>query len=313
MGRFDQRQSQVRAGSGDSFQTTTKKINRPVWGIVFWPYVPREPIPELPRNTPLFNLDVFSLNVRFAEKGAAGPSGMACDHFRPFLDSNPDMHLLFVVGELFFRGQIPHDIVQLVKLGVMMALRKKDGVVRGIVAGEKVFRRPVARTIAQQFSSAATAATVPFQDVLSTRAGCECVSHALQNICELDENATVTSIDGASAYEFPGGPCCWGWNEFLEAEQHHHLCDCSTPNRQRTSGKMMTEWFTQFFMGKAVSRETPSCHSCSASASIQHWKRFNGGFVRVNDISRSWMTCVWCHSWTGHGTHTTWRSKRCGR
>ena len=61
---------------------------------------------------------------------------------------------------------------------------------------------------------------------------------------------------------FPGGPCCWGWNEFLEAEPHHHLCDCSTPNLQRISGKIMMEWFTQSVKGKAVSRETPSLLFC---------------------------------------------------
>ena len=65
------------------------------------------------------------------------------------------------------------------------------------------------------------------------------------------------------------------------------------------------EWFTQSVKGKAVSRVTPSCHSYSASASTQHWKRFNGGCVRMNDFSRTWMTCVWCHSRTGHGMHTT--------
>ena len=164
---------------------------------------PREPIPELPRDTPLFNLDekMFNRNVRSAKKGAAaGPLGMTCDHLRPLLDSNPNMHLLFVVGEMFSRGQIPHNIVQLVKLGRMTALRKKDGGVRGIVAGE-VIRRLVARTIAQQLNSAAAPATAPFQYALTTRAGCECVSHELQAICELDETATVTSIDGVSAYD----------------------------------------------------------------------------------------------------------------
>ena len=113
---------------------------------------------------------------------------MTRDHLRPLLDSNSDM--LFVGGEMFSRGQIPHDIEQLVKLGG----------VRGIVARE-VIRRKVARTIAQQLNSAAAAATAPFQHALTTRAGCECVSHALQAICELDENATVTSIDGVSAYD----------------------------------------------------------------------------------------------------------------
>ena len=82
----------------------------------------------------------------------------------------------------------------------MTALRKKDGGVRGIVAGE-VIRRLVSRTVAQQLSPAVAAATAPFQYALTTRAGCECVSHALQAICDLDESATVTSIDGISAFD----------------------------------------------------------------------------------------------------------------
>ena len=45
--------------------------------------VPREPVFDLPRDTPLFNLDetVFGHNVRSARRGAAGgPSGITCDH-----------------------------------------------------------------------------------------------------------------------------------------------------------------------------------------------------------------------------------------
>ena len=58
-----------------------------------------------------------------------------------------------------------------------------------------------ARTMAQQLGPTIETATTPFQYALSTRAGCECVSHALQAICELGEDATVTSIDGISAYD----------------------------------------------------------------------------------------------------------------
>ena len=43
------------------------------------------------------------------------------------------------------------------------------------------------------------AATVPFQDALSTRSGCECVAHALQVVTELDPKATITTICGISA------------------------------------------------------------------------------------------------------------------
>ena len=53
----------------------------------------------------------------------------------------------------------------------------------------------------KQLSDAALAATSPFQYALSTRAGCECISHALQSLSELDPNATVLSNDGIGAFD----------------------------------------------------------------------------------------------------------------
>ena len=37
--------------------------------------------------------------------------------------------------------------------------------------------------------------------VLSTRSGCECVAHVLQTLTELDEDATIVSVDGIGAYD----------------------------------------------------------------------------------------------------------------
>ena len=71
---------------------------------------------------------------------------------------------------------------------------------RGIVAGD-IVRRLVARTISQQLAERVQAATAPFQYALSTRAGCECVAHALQGITEISATATITSIDGISAFD----------------------------------------------------------------------------------------------------------------
>ena len=67
----------------------------------------------------------------------------------------------------------------------MTALPKPNGGVRGIVSGD-VLRRLVARTMAQQLGPAVKAATAPHQYALSTRAGCECIAHALQGLCELN-------------------------------------------------------------------------------------------------------------------------------
>ena len=62
-------------------------------------------------------------------------------------------------------------------------------------------RRLVARTMAKQIAKKAEKATAPFQYALTTKAGCECVAHILQTITDMDERATVVSIDGVGAYD----------------------------------------------------------------------------------------------------------------
>ena len=85
-------------------------------------------------------------------------------------------------------------------MGRLTALQKPNGGVRGIVAGD-VFRRLVARFIAQQFGPAIERATSPFQYALSTREGTECIAHAIQALTDLDPSATVLSIDGIGAFD----------------------------------------------------------------------------------------------------------------
>ena len=98
------------------------------------------------------------------------------------------------------RAQVLPSVRDTVRLGWFTTLQKPDGGVRGIVAGD-VVRRLVARTMSQQMMEAVQGATAPFQYVLATRAGCECVAHALQGITELNPRATVTSIDGISVFD----------------------------------------------------------------------------------------------------------------
>ena len=62
-------------------------------------------------------------------------------------------------------------------------------------------RRLVARTMAKQVAKKAEEAIAPFQYALTTKAGCECVAHILQTITDLDNRATVVSIDGVGAYD----------------------------------------------------------------------------------------------------------------
>ena len=44
--------------------------------------------------------------------------------------------------------------------------------------------------------------TAPFQCALRTRAGCECASHVLQTLTDLDPTATILSLDGVGAFDF---------------------------------------------------------------------------------------------------------------
>ena len=79
-------------------------------------------------------------------------------------------------------------------------LTKPTGGVRALVMGD-VFRRLVARTLAQQFGEAFREACAPFQYALSTRAGPEAVVRALRVATETDPRTTVLSIDGIGAYD----------------------------------------------------------------------------------------------------------------
>ena len=114
-----------------------------------------------------FDLDVdkFLHNLRTARKGCAGGfSGMMAEHLKVGLESP------VLVGEVacqFARARMPAEVVQAIRLGRITALQKPDGGVRGIVVGD-VFRRLIARTMAQQFSKFAEG-THPFQCAPSTR------------------------------------------------------------------------------------------------------------------------------------------------
>ena len=68
--------------------------------------------------------------------------------------------------------------------------------ITGGSGGIDVFRRIIARRIAKQCAVAGEKATAPFQYALRTRAGCECVSHVLQTLIDVDPTTTILSLDG---------------------------------------------------------------------------------------------------------------------
>ena len=205
--------------------------------------------------------DRFLKNLRCARRGAAaGSSGLISEHLRPILDSARDSELLWKFGQSFARGQVLAEILPLVRLGRVTALRKPSGGIRGIVVGD-VFRR-LARTIAQQINPAVEQATAPFQYVLTTRAGVECVAHVIQFLTDLDQQATVLSVDGVGAFDLISraeiiqgdgaekgdplmpAPLRSGPAQSLGRHQRRHLCRVSSgargPHSHLDEGTVMT-------------------------------------------------------------------------
>ena len=154
--------------------------------------------PEIP-----FQLDqgLPVKNLKSARRGAAGgPSGMTAEHLRPLLDSEADCEKFWFLCQAFAQAHIPEEVVTAVRMGRITALQKPSGGIRGIVVGDLV-RRLVSRTIAQQIGPSVEVATAPHQHAMSTRAGCECIAHMLQARTDLDDRATVLSIDGIGVFD----------------------------------------------------------------------------------------------------------------
>ena len=118
---------------------------------------------QMQPHVPLhFDEDKFQHNLRTSRRGAAGgPSGMTAEHLRVVLDSPSCTSLLCEAASQLAQGHIPDEVVRAIRLGRLTALQKPDGGVRGIVVGD-VFRRLVARTIAQQYAKLGEAATHSF-------------------------------------------------------------------------------------------------------------------------------------------------------
>ena len=55
--------------------------------------------------------------------------------------------------------------------------------------------------MAQQVSQVVEAATAPFHYALKTEVGCECIAHIIHDVLDMDDTATVVSIDVIGAFD----------------------------------------------------------------------------------------------------------------
>ena len=130
----------------------------------------------------------------------AAVAGGICEHLRPLLTHPDDTLLLHRMGEQLARGQVPQVVIEAIRVVRMTVLQKPDCGFRGIVTGD-ILRRLVGRTMPQT-NSIVERCTAPFRYALTTRAGTQCVAHALQALTEAEPEATVMLLDGISAFDW---------------------------------------------------------------------------------------------------------------
>ena len=76
---------------------------------------------------------------------------MNSDNLFPLLDSERDSMKFYEFASLVARGEIPGEVMEILRMGRITALSMPDGSVRGVTVGD-ILRRLVARTVAQQYN-----------------------------------------------------------------------------------------------------------------------------------------------------------------
>ena len=118
---------------------------------------------------------------------------------RPLLDHIRDSHLFFLMEEQLSRVQTPSSVND-APIGTIDCFTKTKWRSPRERSWD-IIRRLVARTMSQQLSRAVEVATAPFQHAITTRAGTECIAHALQALTESDPRCITIVVDGIGAFD----------------------------------------------------------------------------------------------------------------
>ena len=114
--------------------------------------LPEEVLTFQPEVTVRLDKKLFLESLRKAPRGsAAGLTGLRFEHAKALLDNEANTDLLYALLQKVARVEIPAEAATVLRTGSLVALRKPDGGVRGIVVGETL-RRLTAKTLAKQYA-----------------------------------------------------------------------------------------------------------------------------------------------------------------
>ena len=181
------------------------------------------------------------------------------------------MHVFF--SDQLARASVPGPIIDALRLGRMTAFQKPNG-----WHSRNCRRRhhpKIGLTYNDPANGSCSGEGNHHQYALSTRAGCECVSHALQTMCEANPETTLVSIDGVSAFDSisreamfdgPLGGC--------GRREGSPVRSSSMGDLHSTCGRTILVMSTQSSRAKRRNKGTLSCPSCTPLGSTkQHWTR----------------------------------------
>ena len=228
----------------------------------------------VPQHPLILDSSKFAKFLRTAPTGSSPwPGGCTNEILKVCLEDTETLELLTSAAGDFARATVPRKMSECFMLASMTALQKRDGGVRGLATGTS-FRRLVAKTLARQFAQEVEAVCAPFQFALSTRAGTDCVGHAVRAATEANPQATVLSIDAVGAYDHVHRSAMMA--KLLEipvCRVYFHSSGARTVTLRATNGSTQMECSTTFTSTKAGSREIPSCLCSSVQRSTMPWRK----------------------------------------
>ena len=132
---------------------------------------------------------------------------------------------------------------------------------------------------AQQISPAVERGTAPFQYALTTRGGAECIAHVIQTLTDVDQEATVLSVDGVGAFDLISRVAILEGLRSIDGGgiQFSRSCLSFTALHPRTFGRTIRVWSTKSSKVRAENRAIRSCLPFSQSVSTEHWRPQESG------------------------------------
>ena len=148
-----------------------------------------------PQSTLQLDAELFARCLQMAPFGSSpGPGGCTNEMLRVCLDDRETLELQTTAAEDLARATVPGEVTRSFMLASMTALQtvafQESPLVQAFDDWSQRHKHD---------SSAKTCA--PFQFALSTRAGVDCVGHAVRVATDANPEATVMSIDGIAAYD----------------------------------------------------------------------------------------------------------------